>query len=63
MRPVYYYTNSDSHRCRYWKLSPRLSGTVKNMVSKDNEIKTLIFCGHVTSSVTRRGRLPMGSPL
>jgi len=44
---------SDWRRGRYWKLSPRLSGTVMKIWRlKDNGVTTLIFWVHVTSSVT-----------
>jgi len=48
---ILYY--SDWHGSRYWKLSSRLSDTViKIWPLKDNGVMTLIFWGHVTSSVT-----------
>jgi len=46
---VQYYTKSDWRRGRYWKLSPRFSGTIiKIWRLKDNGVATLTFWGHVT---------------
>ena len=47
------YNEETGGRRKSRKLSPRLSGTViKIWHLKDNEVATLIFQGHVTSSVT-----------
>jgi len=51
--PYHIACDSDWRRGRYWKLSPRLSGTFIEIGRlKDNGVTTLTFWGHVTSSVT-----------